>query len=428
MIISQLGAFFAGVKAIQYIIVLGTPIQQFDTSTSLLLERFTDQQTINLWWNQRFWNKLLSWDAVYFVKGIINGNPEFEHESAFSPFWSKIVRICCRGNFEFYHVLKTAVILENGLLLLSVFVIYYLTMKTFEENALRSHQRRKLAQKSAMLFILTSATGFFLGIYSEPLSVCLTFLGLLAREVSVSYDVYGNVNCKFMRWPVYTIISTACFAAATTNRPNCVLLGFYYVSDLINLLKTRRFAQAFFMPFVSGVCMLSLFVLHQYYLPYSQFCPQRGEWCLKKIAGLPMSYQSLYSFAQHHYWNVGFMKYWTINNIPNFLFAVPNIVVMWYSTVYFSLQYPCSNLKPIIWTTRAFLLIMVLFAHIQIINRVSSFIPLHLWYIADRLNKMTITKDSAAKGDDRLIKYYVTWLIFWIPVQTTLFASFLPPA
>lgn len=246
MIISQLGAFFAGVKAIQYIIVLGTPIQQFDTSTSLLLERFTDQQTINLWWNQRFWNKLLSWDAVYFVKGIINGNPEFEHESAFSPFWSKIVRICCRGNFEFYHVLKTAVILENGLLLLSVFVIYYLTMKTFEENALRSHQRRKLAQKSAMLFILTSATGFFLGIYSEPLSVCLTFLGLLAREVSVSYDVYGNVNCKFMRWPVYTIISTACFAAATTNRPNCVLLGFYYVSDLINLLKTRRFAQASF--------------------------------------------------------------------------------------------------------------------------------------------------------------------------------------
>ncbi|KAM3161149.1 GPI mannosyltransferase 2 [Lachancea thermotolerans] len=428
MSLGRICLFFAGIKAIQFFIVLACPKSQFDTSTSLLLERFSHQSQTQSWLNTRFWNKLLSWDAAYFLKCVIVGGPEFEHERAFSQLWCQIVRLFCGDNFELYHVIRTAVALENCIHLTSAILLYWLTAKVFKTNTLKLHQRSRLALKAAMLFIASSGTGFFLGLYSEPLSTLLSFTGLIAREYAVSYDVYGNLRSSLLRWPLYSIISTVCFTAAAANRPNCILLGLVYINDLVSLLKTRRILQATFMPLLSGACMLSFFFLQHHILPYQEFCPERGEWCHKTVFGLPVTYQSLYSFIQSHYWNVGFLRYWTLNNIPNFLIALPNFVVMWFSTVYFSIQYPCSNLKPLILLTKVFLIVLLLFAHVQIINRISSFIPLHLWYIADRLNKSAVTSKEDTKGDDKLVKFYILWLIFWIPAQTALFASFLPPA
>ncbi|SCU85218.1 LANO_0C03686g1_1 [Lachancea nothofagi CBS 11611] len=429
MKVGQLAGFFVVVKALQFLIVFSTPVIQFDTSTRLFLEQLAKKDDIASWWNARFWNKIVSWDAVFFLKTAIRGGvSEFEHEHAFSQLWSRFIMVACRGNLDFYHVLKTAVVLENCLLLCATLLLYLLTVKSFEANALKSHHRHHLAQKTAILFISSSASGYFLSVYSEPLSAFLAFLGMLFREYAIFYDAYGNLSVSWIKWPLYSLASTFCFTLAFINRPNCILLGLYYVNDLVKLLKTKSFGKAFFMPFISGFCMFCFFVHHQYYEPYQTFCPERGAWCLKQILNLPLSHQSFYAFIQSHYWNVGFLRYWSPNNIPNFIFALPTIIVLWYSTVYFSHQYPCSNLKPLVLLTRIFLIILIFFAHTQVINRVSSFIPLHLWYVADRLNKLNVAKDADLKGDDKLIRFYVVWLIFWAPLQTALFASFLPPA
>lgn len=74
---------------------------------------------------------------------------------------------------------------------------------------------------------------------------------------------------------------------------------------------------------------------------------------------------------------------------------------------------------------------MLFIANTQIINRVITFIPLHLWYMSDRLIKNSNDdnkKDIKVKNDDLLVKYYIYWVIVWIAVQTIFFASFLPPA
>ncbi|SCU81848.1 LAFA_0C07536g1_1 [Lachancea sp. 'fantastica'] len=430
MDVLKLTGVFATIKCIQCLIALLAPNIQFDTSTALFLKKFASQEDINNWWNARFWNKLVGWDAVYFLKNAMqpNSQPEYEHENAFSPLWSQMVREACHGDLSFYHVLKTGVLLENSIHLGSAILLYFLTLKTFKTNTLGTRERRHLAFKSAVLFIAGSGSGFFLGLYSEPLSAFLTFLGLLSREISVKYDLHGNLVVPWYKWPVYTLLSATCFTAAFAVRPNCILLGLFYIFDLYKLLVSRNYGKALFMPFLSGLSMFSFFIYYHYYAPYQTYCPSRGAWCSKKILNLPLSYQSIYNFIQGQYWNNGFLRYWTLNNVPNFIIGLPNVITLWFSAIYFSHQYPCSNLKPLVLITRLLLIILVLFAHIQIINRVSSFIPLHLWYIAHRHNRLNSMKGKNIKGDDRLVRLYVIWIIFWLPLQTALFASFLPPA
>ncbi|CEP63944.1 GPI-anchor transamidase GPI18 LALA0_S09e05996g [Lachancea lanzarotensis] len=430
MNVLKLIGVFAIVKSIQYLIVFLAPCVQFDTSTALFLSKFAGQEEINKWWNARLWNKLVGWDAVYYLKNAMQPSlqPEYEHENAFSPIWSQLIRAACLGDLSFYHVLKTGVIVENCLHLGASILLYFLTLSTFKVNTFGPQQRRLLALKTAVLFIAGSGSGFFLGVYSEPLSALLSFLGLLSREIAVEYDLHGGLVVTWYKWPIYTLFSTICFTAAFAVRPNCILLGLYYIFDLYKLLTSRDYGKAIFMPLLSGFGMFCFFIYYQYYAPYQIYCPSRGAWCSNKILDLPLSSQSLYNFIQGHYWNVGFLRYWTFNNIPNFLIALPNAVILWFSAIYFSHQYPYSNLKPLVLITRFLLIILIFFAHIQIINRISSFIPLHLWYIAHRHNRLKSMKGKKLKGDDRLVRFYVIWSIFWLPLQTALFASFLPPA
>ncbi|GAV51636.1 hypothetical protein ZYGR_0AF01070 [Zygosaccharomyces rouxii] len=424
---SQLSCTFILCKLAQYGLVLLTPKDQFDTSTEILLARFVNVADSSKFWNAHLWNKLLAWDSVYFMKAMMaeNGKPAFEHEFAFSQLWIHLVRFLA-PNHEFYNLLKTGIALENLLHYLATFILYFLTVKVFSGN-LKSSYAKSLAKKTSVLFIFSSAAGFLTGIYSEPLSFTLSFLGIWARQSAVFATLPKRIDCLYSRLPLY-LFSSICFSLATLNRSNCILLGIYYVFDLWQLLRNRNYGKAFVFPVLSGGLLFLTFILQQYLIPYSIFCPERGSWCKTQILG-PFTKQSFYGFLQSHYWNVGFLKYWTTNNIPNFLFALPNIVLLLYSSVYFSKIYPYYSLKPHIWVTTSLVVVILLFVHVQIINRISTFIPLHLWYLADRLLKISNSKGKRMpRGDDRIAHYYILWLIFWIPLQTVLFAYFLPPA
>lgn len=420
-------------RLVLYGLVFLAPADQFDTSTELTLKRLLTAESSSRsgdFWNRHLWNKLLSWDAVFFLKGMTSddGVPKFEHEYAFSPLWIRFVRFWA-GTNDLYHVLKTGVVLENILFFSSSVVLYQLTKKLFSQSDRESFYAKRLAKITTNLFIFTSASGFLTGIYSEPLSFALAFLGMLCRELSVEVTLPNGIDCMWSKWLHY-VISSICFSIATINRPNCVLLGIYYIFDLFELTKNKKFIKAIAFPLLAGTILFICCVYQHYVLPFEIFCPERGDWCHTQLTpNFPFTTVSFYNHIQDHYWNVGFLKYWTINNIPNFVLAMPNIVVFLYSTIYFSRIYPHFRLKPLIFITQALLIMLAFFAHVQIINRVSSFIPLHFFYLADRILKTSYKQEeSRPVGDDKIVKTYVYWLALWIPLQTVLFASFLPPA
>ncbi|CCE64279.1 hypothetical protein TPHA_0H00690 [Tetrapisispora phaffii CBS 4417] len=477
--IVKLTWFFLLIKALQYSLVYFSP-SQFDTSTELLLKQLTndtDHQLIDTYWNSNFYNKLLSWDSVFFLKAIVhekspNDIIKFEHEYAFSNIWSKLIYVIdlyIHGPLSItgkdmdinyvYRVIKVGLVVGNIIFYLSSILLYYLTILTFSNHS-TDLKSKKIAEKTAFLFIISSVSGFIISIYSEPLSFMFAFIGLITRELSLNNrdtDKNGNTtelfDLKLYCWPLYVIATSLSFIIAMWNRTNCIFLGIYFLFDVFQLLYSRKFYKMIFFPLLSGILLFTAFIYKEYYVAYYQFCPERGEWCTTSIIDkVPfLTKQSFYNFIQTKYWNIGFLNYWTLNNIPNFLFALPNIIILITATIYFTKKYPTRHITPTIWITRCFLLVLIFFAHVQIINRVFSFIPIHLWFISDKLyrneylmftkktdvchEKLEVERDGiknmnrfTSDSDDKIIKFYLYWLLFWVPLQTIFFASFLPPA
>ena len=445
-------------KLLQYSLIFFTPETPFDTSTDLLLDAFhVSPDDKRKFWNRHVWNKLLSWDAVFFIKGMVRESiswiylPEFEHEFAFSLLWISIVRwmvyrvphflnLSSSSSSSwslsqmFYITLKIAVVTTNILHYLSVLTLYFLTSTLFDSNGVYGSQ---IARKTAVLFIFSSAAGFLSTIYSEPLSFFTTFIGLLSR----SKVVRTRFTQGSKKWVLFYLLGTTLpFVLATLNRSNCVLLGVVYLYDFFRLLSlgSSSLRKALVFPLTAGLLLFISFIIQQYYIPYNIFCSNnRAAWCNTSIStSFNLNFltrTSLYSYIQAKYWNVGFLKYWTISNIPNFIFALPNLVTMGYASLYYCLKGQSPRLarsttRPLAILTGVFLMVILVFAHVQIINRVSSFIPLHLWFVTERLSIEEGKNGQSLTFGDRLARYYVWWLVVWVPLQTVLFASFLPPA
>lgn len=449
--IAKLTAAFISYRLYQYTLVFLSPQCSFDTSTKLLLLEYlnTDDETALNYsiWKRKLINKLIPWDSVFFIKKMMNqdGKPDFEHEYAFSQLWTELIRSITRivygsslkGADRFYKTILIGIGLENLLFYLSVVTLYHLTWYTFLEKkpALNSKNWSypyDIAYMASLLFIGTSAGGYITGFYSEPLSFFLSFLGMWCREATIIYQAPKSIDFITRNWPLYCLGSGVCFALATMNRSNCILLGIYYIFDLCQAVKVKKFKKAFFFPLCAGLILACSFIYQQFYLPYNIFCPPRREWCDTQIWKF-ITRRTFYTFIQEHYWNVGLLRYWTFSNIPNFFFPLPNIVFCVLAMRYFSRIYPNHHLKPIIYITGCLIVIISLFAHIQIFNRVSSFIPLQLWFIADIMIKSTRMSHNGANTDSRnhtlmISKAYFYWTLSWNSVQTVLFAFFLPPA
>lgn len=288
---THIGILFLVVRVIQYSLILLTPLSSFDNSTKLLLNTYASEEEQNKFINKHLINKLLSWDSVYFVKGMMSSSslPQYEHEFAFSITWTNILKhvyqkLHLAHEYEpvsFYGILKMGIILENILHFLSIIILYHLTYLVFSPKGSITHNRyaAQMAKKTAILHVVASAGGFLLGIYSEPLSCLLSFMGMLAREhctKDVTYK-YSFMN-PIKSFILYTIVSTICFSVATWNRSNCILLGIFYLYDLLQLMKIKSYKRAIQFPLLSGLLMLSSIMIQQYYIPYKKFCPERGEW------------------------------------------------------------------------------------------------------------------------------------------------------
>ena len=168
------------------------------------------------------------------------------------------------------------------------------------------------------------------------------------------------------------------------------------------------------------------------YLAYLSFCSRSitepvPQWCFQT---LPF----IYSYVQSKYWNVGFLRYWTINQLPNFILAAPTLSLIFAycfhhlrkmlqelgfnsnsSSQSRSLKSLTIDPHAIHATILCFILLVA--SHTQIVLRQAGSIPLTYWAAA------WLVSEHQALG-----RLWVTWSLLWSLISIVLWSTFLPPA
>lgn len=172
--------------------------------------------------------------------------------------------------------------------------------------------------------------------------------------------------------------------------------------------------------------VISPFVVY-HITTYSIFCTGRDsvpKWCSR----VP---PSLYTYVQSTYWNSGFLLYWTLSQLPNFIIASPTILLILAFSFHhlrntsltnkknLKAQHPFGNrsLTPHVIHAIIFTCILVFASHTQIILRVAASMPVVYWAAA------WLVLEHPKFG-----RLWVTWSVLWGIVSTILWVAFLPPA
>jgi phosphatidylinositol glycan class V len=136
--------------------------------------------------------------------------------------------------------------------------------------------------------------------------------------------------------------------------------------------------------------------------------------------------------------NVGFLRYYTISNMPLFLLAAPMMSMMIISGIWAfkgvshewehikgnkEAQSPRESGELLVLRNLAVSQLLLAFvtltsAHVQIITRISSASPVWLWYLSSLFSR----------GDIRWAGSFLVFMVMYAIIQGGLFASFMPPA
>jgi phosphatidylinositol glycan class V len=287
----------------------------------------------------------LKWDAVYFV-AIAKRGYLVENELAFYPGFpiliravSAVTRLSCE---------LVSLVLPSIFYVLSSIVLYRLTTRVFNSS--------EFAYRTSLFWCISPISVFSFAPYTESLFAFCSFLGMLTWLQSKLF---------------FTVI---CFVSAAAVRSNGVFLsGFFCWSFLSHVFPISGRASGIFASFfrsfadfkpnfrfgligLASICFAPSAVFA--FFANSKFCPG-CEWCGS----------SHYGYVQTKYWNVGFLTYWSIRQIPNLMLAVPITVVV---VAYCWAQRRSKNVLLLAFLFHAlFLLFVSLFwANVQVTTRV----------------------------------------------------------
>lgn len=410
----RLTKVFVLIKVLQLLIVYSTRVR-FDTSSEIIINSQQESFTalVNRWPNlpittfiSEILNKFVTWDLVYFSDLYVN-DIKYEHQFVFCPNWWRLIKRI--GSADFYSRLAASFIVANVCHYLSVIVLYVLT-----RSYLSRLQRRELLDKhselASILMIIAPAGIFLTSGYSEVFSNLLSFTAIYLHDKSLNHRDFSQTNNKSIRYASLYVVLGILTAYNFTIRANLVLLGVMYLYDLYEFIVVNHNWKQGAWAIIAG-SQLFLSIVNQNWIAYRAFCPHRGDWCQYRIP-------SLFQYAQHHYWNVGFMKYWSPNNIPNFILAIPLMIIHGLAISHYISELPkIKKIMPLIIINSLLMVGAVFFWNVQIFNRISSFLPLSYWYVA----QLIIENDWKGRA-------MVYFMIIYGLLQTSLFAAFLPPA
>ncbi|RAL17107.1 DUF409 domain protein [Aspergillus homomorphus CBS 101889] len=431
-------------KGLLFLIVILTPGAGYDTSTTLIQWNGNATKTPMPVFLETVSLKLTRWDAIYFTKAANRGY-DFEQEWAFSYGLSRLIHVLGDGlrkvgilDYAFNESV-VGILVSYAAHGLSVIVLYQLIYALFP-----GAHGRKIALLAACLHVLSPAGAFLSAPTAESAHVFLSFCGSLFFVQSFSPSDASSFSSGLLQ-DALLVPAGILHGLATTCRSNGLLNGILFFEEAVRLLfslslgvshaKLRRLLAVG----VAGICTGLGFILPQY-IAYQKFCtlPANQEprvWCRRTIP-------SIYSFVQDHYWDNGFLRYWTLSNIPLFGLAAPMLAILMASgsqalrgdfrkVAGEMRDSPQARLTDRLLRSLAVpqvvLAVLTFFNHhVQVITRMSSGYPVWYLWLACLLLQARSSKEDG--GRNRKANLTVNYMVVYALVQGVLFASFLPPA
>lgn len=205
---------------------------------------------------------LNSWDSIHFLSIADNGYT-YEHALPFLPLLPYISKA-----LNFSDHLTTGIVLNNIVFVISALVLYKTSLMTFS---------KRVSEIATMLFVFNPASIIFSSFYSESLFTLIFLLGY-----------FYIMKDRMLK-------ASILFALAGLCRSNAVLFV--------------MFLKPVYVPVV--LLPVALFQCYSLLLMWKVRCSFRIL--------IP------YSYLQKIYWDHGFLRFFSINNIPNILIGLPII-------------------------------------------------------------------------------------------------------
>lgn len=300
-----------------FLLLTSSAVQQaFDTSPNLLSYSLDPQSHHGLSSGPFKWLLFfVRWDTIYFLS---SASPDlgyqWEQSLAFQPGIIALLRLTgyvtpsFDGKWSPTAAVLGTTLLANIAATLAPVLLFRLTW--------RITKNKELAVTAATLSIFAPSAGTTLtaptpdGFFSLA-----SLMGMLCLESSPNPTLKWRNLMGASFW----------FAVATAFRSNGALLVGYIAYKLL----AERSVSAMLKLMVSSAICIPPSVLFQAWA-YSRYClsEEVRPWC---TATPP----SVYTFVQSHYWNVGFLRYWELSQLPNFLLAAPVLTLVAYTTLTF---------------------------------------------------------------------------------------------
>lgn len=315
-----------------------------------------------------FLGGLLRWDAQYFYH-VAKYGYTYENTLAFFPLFpltTKILAIPFTYIFPFLDWDSIALIL---FVTLNIYFFVKAALALFDLSVIILN--RKLAYRTTFLFCINPASIFFVAPYTECMYSYISFAAML----NCAEIYYKNTKSKAFSNSVNLLSISVPIALSAATRSNGILnIGYLLYFWILFFKKTYwphniatliHLVKCIFVLVLNVVICLLPFITFQVY-GYQHFCTDfkhnlskdlvnyandnklvlpgtfskhNQTWC---FSTLPLAY----SYVQEKYWNVGFLKYYELKQIPNFLLALPIVCLILSKSFIFAKQHLnyCLNL------------------------------------------------------------------------------------
>ncbi|KAJ1696753.1 hypothetical protein LUZ63_005265 [Rhynchospora breviuscula] len=299
----------------------------YDTSASLnppcLSTSYQSQPS-----DQILWPRVASaiessvvWDGVYFVR-IAECGYEYEQTYAFLPLLPISMSLLSRSVFAplvpligYRAVLAlSGYILNNIAFVLATLYLYRLSNLIFKDSA--------AALRASLLFCLNPASIFYSSLYTESLYALFSIGGL--------YHLLSGSSTLAML--MFALSGSARSNGAVNAGYICFMALMQAIGAFFQKKRPLLAVGVLLAGFLRSAFIFAPFLLFQAYA-YLNICRSGNReprpWCQAKV---PL----LYGFIQGQYWGVGFLRYFQIKQLPNFLLASPTISLALGSIIFYT--------------------------------------------------------------------------------------------
>jgi phosphatidylinositol glycan class V len=350
-----------------------------------------DQSTALLSVAPTWMSGLASWDAVY-MRHIATYGYTHEQTHAFFPFFPRLL-LAPASHWLSVDPVLVAVVVNNFIAFPIAAVILYRLSLVLLGSAGR-------ARWAAFAFLVSPASVFFSAAYTESCFALASFLGMLAVV-------------RRARFPAFLA-----FLAAAALRSNGVLYGGFFLWPHVHrfFVARRLDWRALPLDLLATAGLFAPTVAMELY-GRSLYCHSAVTVNDRPYCHAPLWRPALYSFVQSHYWNQGFLRYWTLQQVPNFLLAAPMAILCAHAcmTALRERDFLRRDARaPFVLLLGVMLVFAVLSSHVQTLTRFVSANPVVYWSASAPLSE----KKQRAWAMEYFLVYAVT--------GTVMFSTFYP--